>query len=40
MNDENKKVSEINSENYKDLPIEMRTMVNMTARELLTKIYD
>jgi hypothetical protein len=35
MNNENKKVSEFNSEDYKNLPIEMRTMVNMTANELL-----
>ena len=35
MNTENKKVSEINCEEYKDLPIEMRTMINMTANELL-----
>jgi hypothetical protein len=35
MNNENKKVSEINSEDYKNLPIEMRTMVNMMANELL-----
>jgi hypothetical protein len=35
MNNENKKVSDFNSKDYKNLPIEMRTMVNMTANELL-----
>jgi hypothetical protein len=35
MNNENKKVSEINCEDYKDLPVEMRTKINMTANELL-----
>jgi len=35
MNNENKKVSDFISENYKDLPLEMRTRVNMTANELL-----
>jgi len=35
MNNENKKVSDFNSENYKDLPLEMRVRVNMTANELL-----
>jgi len=35
MNNENKKVSEFNSNDYKDLPIEMRTGVIMTAKELL-----
>jgi len=35
MNNENKKVSEFNSNDYKDLPVEMRTGVIMTANELL-----
>jgi len=35
MNNENKKVSEISSEDYKNLPIEMRARINMTASELL-----
>jgi len=35
MNNENKKVSEFNSEDYKNLPVEMRVRVNMTANELL-----
>jgi len=35
MNNENKKVSEFNNEDYKNLPLEMRVRVNMTARELL-----
>jgi len=35
MNNENKKVSEFNNEDYKNLPLEMRTRINMTANELL-----
>jgi len=35
MNNENKKVSEFNSDDYKDLPVEKRTAVIMTAKELL-----
>jgi len=35
MNNENKKVSEFNSDDYKDLPVEMRTGVIITAKELL-----
>jgi len=35
MNNENKKVSEFSNEDYKDLPLEMRVRVNLTARELL-----
>jgi len=35
MNNENKKVSEFNCEDYKNLPTEMRARVNMTANELL-----
>ena len=35
MNDKNKKVSEISSEDYKNLPIEMRARINLTASELL-----
>jgi len=35
MNNENKKVSEFNCEDYKNLPTELRTRVNMTANELL-----
>ena len=35
MNNENKKVSEFNFEDYKNLPLEMQVRVNLTARELL-----
>jgi len=35
MNNENKKVSDFISETYRDLPLEMRVKVNMTANELL-----
>jgi len=35
MNNENKKVSDFISEVYRDLPLEMRVRVNMTANELL-----
>jgi hypothetical protein len=35
MNNENKKVSDFISEAYRDLPVEMRIKVNMTASELL-----
>jgi len=35
MNNENKKVSDFISEVYRDLPLEMRVKVNMTANELL-----
>jgi hypothetical protein len=35
MNNENRKVSDFISEVYRDLPIEMRVKVNMTASELL-----
>jgi len=35
MNNENKKVSDFIGEAYKDLPLEMRVKVNMTANELL-----
>jgi len=35
MNNENKKVSEFSNEDYKNLPLEMRVRVNLTARELL-----
>ena len=35
MNNENKKESEFSNEDYKDLPLEMRVRVNLTARELL-----
>jgi len=35
MNNENKKVSDFISEVYRDLPVEMRARVNMTANELL-----
>jgi hypothetical protein len=35
MNNENKKVSDFSNEDYKNLPLEMRVRVNLTARELL-----
>jgi len=35
MNNENKKVSDFSNEDYKNLPLEMRVKVNLTARELL-----
>ena len=35
MNNENKKVSDFIGETYRDLPLEMRVKVNMTANELL-----
>jgi len=35
MNNENRKVSDFISETYRDLPLEMRIRVNMTASELL-----
>jgi len=35
MNNENRKVSDFISEVYRDLPLEMRVKVNMTANELL-----
>ena len=35
MNNENKKVSDFIGEVYRDLPLEMRVRVNMTANELL-----
>jgi len=35
MNNENKKVSDFIREVYRDLPLEMRARVNMTANELL-----
>jgi len=35
MNGEDKKVSDFISEVYRDLPLEMRVRVNMTASELL-----
>jgi len=35
MNNENKKVSDFSNEEYKNLPLEMRVRVNLTARELL-----
>jgi len=35
MNNENKKVSDFISEVYRDLPLEMRVKVNMTANKLL-----
>jgi len=35
MNNENRKVSDFISETYRDLPLEMRVRVNMTANELL-----
>jgi len=35
MNNENTEVSDFISEAYRDLPLEMRVKVNMTANELL-----
>jgi hypothetical protein len=35
MNNENKKVSDFSNEDYKNLPLEMRVRVNLTASELL-----
>jgi len=35
MKNENKKVSEFSNEDYKNLPLEMRVRINLTARELL-----
>jgi hypothetical protein len=35
MNNENRKVSDFIGEVYRDLPLEMRVKVNMTASELL-----
>jgi len=35
MKNENKKVSDFSNEDYKNLPLEMRVRVNLTAMELL-----